>query len=165
MSELTREDGAQPVKFPHVRVAGTLLYVSPIHFIITFCLPDFKITSLKIRSTYIGKSVVGSNIHDIEVWIVYSLWIVFVKLHDVSAYQLEILVTWCYPSREYQLPPIYHQLLLPEQFPPRKTSLLVEKPKRREVSKTRSKVSKQFRLQDLHSIHYNMLAGLFYCIV
>ena len=41
----------------------------------------------------IGKSVIGSNIHDIEVRIVYSLWIVFLKLHEVSTSQLEIMVT------------------------------------------------------------------------
>ena len=36
-----------------------------------------------------GKRVIGSNICDIEVWIVYSLWIVFLKLHDVLASQAE----------------------------------------------------------------------------
>ena len=35
-----------------------------------------------------GKSVTGSNIHVIEVWIVNSFWIVFLKLHDISASQL-----------------------------------------------------------------------------
>ena len=34
-----------------------------------------------------------------EVWIVYSLWIGFLKLHDISASQLEVLVMWYFPSR------------------------------------------------------------------
>ena len=54
----------------------------------------------------------------------------FLKLHDVSTSHLEALVTWCFLPREmlrksapsmnreqgYQLPLIYHQLLLPEQY-------------------------------------------------
>ena len=40
-----------------------------------------------------GKSVIGSNIPWIlKCEIVYSLWIGFFKLHDVSASQLEVLV-------------------------------------------------------------------------
>ena len=35
-------------------------------------------------------------------WIVYSLRIVFLKLHNISASKLEVLVTWCFPLREYK---------------------------------------------------------------
>ena len=46
-----------------------------------------------------GKSVIGSNIHDIEMWIFLLTLDRFVKLHDVSTSHLEALVTWFY-SRE-----------------------------------------------------------------
>ena len=51
----------------------------------------------------------------------YSIWIVFSKIHDVSASQLEVLVTWCFRSRK-----------LPTNENITWLWLLAEKPKRRE---------------------------------
>ena len=48
----------------------------------------------------IGKSVIGSNIH-IEVNELFTHFeSCFWNFHDVSASQLEVLVTWCFPLRE-----------------------------------------------------------------
>ena len=95
------------------------------------------------------KSVIGSNIQDIELWIVHSLWIVFLETSrrfDLSTRSLGH-VMFSSAITGYQLPPIYHQLLLPEQFPRKKTSRDQGLLRGRNVVKfqeTRSKVSEQF---------------------
>ena len=72
-------------------------------------LPDSK------RNTYFWKKIIGSNIHDIEMWIFHSLWIVFVETSrrfDLSSRSLGHVISF-----------------FPEQFP----RFLDERSKRREV--------------------------------
>ena len=86
----------------------------------------------------IRTSVIRSNIHFVVNKFVHILDQIFETVHDVSASHLEVLVTWCFRSRELpweRYVPANENITWPK--------LLVEKPGVKTL-KTRSKVSKKF---------------------